>query len=77
MLENIILVIFLVLMGSILVFTPQLVQFRIKVLRAFHMNWFADWHERNINLVTIIIRSIVSLIILLLFYLYATGMLKV
>lgn len=37
---------------------PKMVHLRVKVLRWFRLNWLADWHERNIRVLTPVVRTI-------------------
>lgn len=63
--QNIALGLVAVLMIGLIPLVPKLIMFRVKVLRWFKWNRLADWHERNIKILTPIIRGIMLLMIIL------------
>ena len=52
------LIIFAIVLFLMIPFVPNMVGLRIKVLRWLKWDRIADWHERNISVLTPIVRSI-------------------
>ena len=52
------LIIVAIILFALIPLVPKMVNLRIKVLRWFKWNWLADWHERNLTVLTPIVRTI-------------------
>ena len=58
MAQDVALIAFAILLFVLIPIVPKMVGLRIRVLRWLKWNKLADWHERNITVLTPIIRSI-------------------
>jgi hypothetical protein len=60
-----------VLMGLLIPLVPRMLQLRVAVLRKFHWNWFADFHERHMAGLIWFVRAILLVLALLLIWVAA------
>lgn len=58
-----------VIMIVLIPIAPRMIRLRIAVFRKLELNGLADWHEKNINQLVIVVRVVMALIFAILAFL--------
>ena len=62
-------VVIAVIMIVLIPIAPRMIRLRIAVFRKLKLNGLADWHEKNINQLVIVVRVVMALIFAILAFL--------